>query len=131
MNHTTRGGFVCLTGTIIHAGASGADAFWKLNMTTTTLIQALRADARAKLELVHTLDDLYKAASVLTEAIALIRTAPEDRPYVSPDEDPARRLAGDLLMLETARADLVARLDAHGRALEAGLFGAHQAADQT
>ena len=51
--------------------------------------------------------------------------------YTAAGDDPDRRLAGDLLMLETARADLVERLDAHGRALTAGLFGAHQTADQT
>ncbi len=100
-------------------------------MITTTLIQALRADARAKLELVHTLDDLYKATAMLAELIGLMRTAPEDRPHAAAGDDPDRLLAGDLLMLDTARADLVARLDAHGRALTAGLFGAHQAADQT
>lgn len=97
-------------------------------MTKPTLIEALHADARAKLAVVHTLYDLREAAAVLTEAINFARTAPEDRPYIAPDEDPVRRLASDLLMLETARADLVARLDAHGRALEAGLFGLREAA---
>lgn len=97
-------------------------------MATTTLIEALRADARAKLAVLHTLHDLREATAMLTEAINLVRTAPEDRPYVVPDEDPDRRLAGDLLMLETARADLVARLDTHYRALEAGLFGLREAA---
>lgn len=63
-------------------------------MTKPTLIEALRADARAKLAVVHTLYDLRGAAAVLTEAINLVRTAPEDRPYVAPDEDPDRRLAG-------------------------------------
>lgn len=99
-------------------------------MTTSTLIQALQADACAKLAVVHTLRDLHEAAAVLTEAINLMRTAPEDRPHIASGDGPDRRLAGDLLMLETARADLGARLDAHGRALEAGLFGLHAAASK-
>lgn len=104
--------------------------FGKPNMTTTNLIEALHADTRAKLAVLHTLRDLHEAVAVLTETINLTRTAPEDRAHAASGEDPERRLACDLLMLETARADLVKRLDTHGRALEAGLFGLHQATDK-
>ena len=100
-------------------------------MTKPTLIEALRADVRAKLAVVHTLYDLREAAAVLTEVIGLARGAPEDRPDVAPNEDAARRLAGDLLLLETARADLVARLENHCRAIEAGLFGLRETATST
>lgn len=90
----------------------------------TTLIQALRADARAKLAAIHSWRDLEQAVAVLTEAIEALRTPPEDRSLEAPTGEPDRRLAADLLMIEAARADLAARLEVHGRALEAGLFGA-------
>ena len=93
-----------------------------LNMTTT-LIEALRADARVKLAIIHSQNDLRHAMAVLTEAIDLMRTAPEDRPDRPLEADPARRLAADLITIEAVRADLAARLDAHERALEAGIFG--------
>ena len=92
-------------------------------MTTQTLIEALRADVRAKMAVIHTTYELQRAVALVTEAINLMRTAPEDRFDGHVMEDPDHRLAADLTFVETARADLAKRLDDHTRALESSLFG--------
>lgn len=100
-------------------------------MTTKTLLDAVRADMRAKIGLTHSLHELSEAVSLASEAAAIVRKSLQHQDDYPREPDMDRAIQADLMTLDAATANLATRLADHRRAIETVLFGAINAQTNT
>ena len=97
-------------------------------MTTLTLLDAVRADVRARFALIRTLQDIDETLSDVRATVsALQREAHERRDRGQTDTDSAALIA-DLVTLDTFSEELAERVRSHRSAVEIALFGIKPAA---
>lgn len=91
-------------------------------MSTGTLFDALRADLQRKFMTIRSLGDVNDAFAVLGSALdALCLTVDATLGEVS-DGTGRRKLASDLMAIDTLTKEMAARLNAHALALNNGMF---------
>ena len=92
-------------------------------MTERTLYEALRADVRAKFDLIRSLYAVREGCRFATNALAHLGESIQARDEAGPDAERDRMVIADLLTVETLLQDLSYRIETHKRAVDAGLFG--------
>lgn len=93
-------------------------------MSTRTLLDAVRADTRAKLSVIRNLSDVNQAFGHVSECLDCVRETIERRDKAAPSADPDREVLADLLALDTLVAELALRLSELKLTIDDGLFGA-------
>lgn len=92
-------------------------------MTTKILLDAVRADMRAKIALTHSLHELTEAVTLACEAVAIVSDTVQQQDDHPRSTDLDRAINADFMTLDAATTNLATRLAEHRRALEAALFG--------
>ena len=100
-------------------------------MTTTSLLDAVRADMRARLAVISSLYDLDQGIKEASQILDTVRDETARRREASPSDENLAPLAADLLTLDTFIQDLADRLLVHRRAVETALLGRGPAATNT
>lgn len=93
-------------------------------MKDHTLFDALRADVRAKSDLIRSLYAVREGCRFATNAVTHLGESIQVRDEAGPDPERDRLVIADLLTVETLVQDLAHRIKVHKRAVEVGLFGA-------
>ena len=100
-------------------------------MTTTSLLDAVRADMRARLAVISSLYDLDQGIKEVSQMLVSVRDETARQREASPSDETLAPLAADLLTLDTFIQDLADRLLVHRRAVETALLGRGPAATNT
>ena len=100
-------------------------------MTTTSLLDAVRAEMRARLAVISSLYDLDQGIKEVSQMLDSVRDETARQREASPSNETLAPLTADLLTLDTFIQDLADRLLVHRRAVETALLGRGPAATNT